>query len=56
MTESERQGRVRVCEHCRRTWLAFGLRGERCVWCRPSIPEDARQLSLDEPDPSEDGP
>ncbi len=48
MTESERQGRVRVCAHCHRTWLAFGLRGERCVWCLPSIPDDDRQLSLDD--------
>jgi hypothetical protein len=42
MTEAERQGRVRVCEHCHRTWIAFGLRGERCVWCLPSIPEDVQ--------------
>jgi hypothetical protein len=49
MTGGEHRRRKRVCEHCGRTWIAFGLRGERCVWCRPSIPEDARQLALDDP-------
>ena len=48
MTEAERQARVRLCERCGRTWLAFGRRGEWCVWCLPSIPEDdALRLSLD---------
>lgn len=48
MTEAERQARVRLCERCGRTWLAFGRRGERCVWCLPSIPgHDELRLSVD---------